>query len=355
MIMAGGTGGHVIPALAVASRLRDDGASVVWLGTRRGLEARLVPAAGFAIEWIAIRGLRGKGVFGWLLLPLRLAVAMLQTVAAILRQRPDALLGMGGFVAGPGGLVAWLLRKPLLVHEANAISGMTNRWLAKVADKVMTGFPESIGIAKDVAIYVGNPLRREIASLPAPDRRLSERGRRLRLFVIGGSQGARVLNERVPQAIGLMDPAKRPEVRHQCGRGQKFSTEAAYREAVGEVKVAEFLDDMAAAYNWADLVLGRAGAMTVAEIAAAGRGAILVPYPHAVSDHQTANARFLADQGAAVLLPEHEFTPDHLAQLLVKYDADRDTLYKMAERAHRLAMPEATEKVARICMETMGA
>jgi UDP-N-acetylglucosamine--N-acetylmuramyl-(pentapeptide) pyrophosphoryl-undecaprenol N-acetylglucosamine transferase len=355
MVMAGGTGGHVFPALAVASLLRREGVEVVWLGTRRGLEARAVPAAGIDVEWISIRGLRGKGALGWLLAPLRLLIAMGQTVAAVLRRRPDAMLGMGGFVAGPGGLVAWLLRRPLLIHEANAVAGLTNRWLAKLADRVLTGFPRSEGIDEGRAEYVGNPVREDIAALPSPAERLAGRSGALRLLVVGGSQGARAFNEQVPAAIAAMAPAGRPEVRHQCGRGRLEPTRAAYGEAGVPAEVSEFIDDMAAAYAWADLVVCRAGAMTVAELAAAGLPAVLVPYPHAVSDHQTANARFLEAAGAAVLLPEAELTAARLAQELERLGADRGALLTMAERARVVARPQATARVAQICRESMHA
>ncbi len=355
MIMAGGTGGHVFPALAVARQLRERGVQVVWLGTRAGLEARAVPAAGIEMAWIAIRGLRGKGVLGWLLAPLRVLVAMIQAVAAVLRWRPDGLLGMGGFVAGPGGLVAWLLRRPLLIHEANAVAGLTNRWLARVADVVMTGFPVSQGIRRDRATYVGNPVRPEIAQMAPPAQRLSGRSGRLRLLVVGGSLGARVFNERVPAVLAQMATGLRPEVRHQCGRGRGELVQARYRELNVDAEVHEFVDDMAAAYDWADVVLARAGAMTVAELAAAGVAAILVPYPFAVSDHQTFNAHYLSDRDAAILLPQKELTNERLVDLLSELSRDRERVYDMAERAHSLARFDATERVTQMCMEAVGA
>jgi len=355
MIMAGGTGGHVFPALAVARRLRERGVTVVWLGTRRGLEARTVPGLGFDMEWVSIRGLRGKGVLGWLLLPLRLTAAMVQVVAAILRRRPDALLGMGGFVSGPGGLVACLLDRPLLIHEQNAVCGLTNRWLARCADRVLTGFPSSIGLRSDRCTYVGNPVRAEIAALPEPAQRFAGRDGQVRLLVIGGSQGARVFNEIVPQALAQLDASTRPIVRHQCGRGRAAETQQRYAAAgIADAQVAEFVEDMAQAYAWADLVVCRAGAMTVAELAAAGLGAVLVPYAHAVSDHQAVNAAFLTDAGAAVMLREAEFDAPRLAELL-RALSERERLADMAARARTLAQPAATEQVAQACMEMMRA
>lgn len=354
LVMAGGTGGHVFPALAVARFLRERGVHIVWLGTRAGLEARLVPAAGFDMEWITIRGLRGKGLRQWLVTPFLVLLAMLQTVGVILRRRPAALLGMGGFVAGPGGLVAWLLRRPLVIHEQNAIAGLTNRWLARLADRVLTGFPETFAPARH-AVCVGNPVRAEVAALPAPEVRLSARSGRLRLLVVGGSLGAQVFNEVVPQALAGLAPAQRPDVRHQCGRGRREWTEAAYRDAGVDATVTEFLDDMAAAYAWADLVLCRAGAMTIAELAAAGLPAILVPYPHAAGDHQRANATFLARHDAAILLPQPEFTPLRLRELLDELAARRAHLVQMAQRARALARPHATAAVAQACLEVLHA
>lgn len=355
MIMAGGTGGHVFPALAVADRLRRDGVEVVWLGTRRGLESRVVSAAGLEMEWVAIRGLRGKGILGWLLAPLRMALALAQAVAAILRRRPDALLGMGGFVAGPGGLAAWLLRRPLVIHEANAVAGLTNRYLARLAQRVLAGFPATVGLPPARTEWVGNPVRAEIAAVPEPQVRLEGRSGPLNLLVVGGSQGARVFNERVPAALGELPAGQRPRVRHQCGRGQLAAVEASYANAGAAVDVSEFVDDMAGAYAWADLVLCRAGAMTVAELAASGSAAILVPFPHAAGDHQMANARFLAGQGAAEVIAEAALTPEHLASRLAALAVDRGYLRDMAIRARALALPGATDTVAQICREAMYA
>ncbi len=352
LIMAGGTGGHVFPALTVAEDLRNRGVDVVWLGTKSGLEARSVPAAGFDIEWIHIRGLRGKGVWGLIRTPFLLIVAMLQTVGVILRRRPTALLGMGGFVAGPGGLVAWLLRRPLLIHEANAIAGFTNRVLARLSSRVMSGFPDTFP-ERIHASYVGNPVRAEIALLPDPTTRMSGRSGKLRLLVVGGSQGARVLNELVPLALEGLDPA--PEVWHQSGFGNVEGVRFAYRQRGISAKIQEFIDDMARAYAWADLVICRAGAMTVAETSAAGVATIFVPFPHAVSDHQTANAQYLSRRDAAILIPQPELTVNRLKDTLLHLTNRRDRLLALAHKARTLAKPDAARRVADTCMEVLGA
>ena len=354
LIMAGGTGGHVFPGLAVARRLLEKRVQVVWLGTRRGLEAHAVPASGLAIEmeWLNIQGVRRKGWYSWLKFPFTLVYAMAQAFRVLRRRKPDAVLSLGGFVAGPGGLVAWLTRTPLLIHEQNAIPGMTNRWLAPLADQVLTGFPNAFG-RHVVARPVGNPVRDEIAALPAPEERLTARRGRLRLLIIGGSLGAKIFNDVVPEAVRELPAAVRPEVWHQCGRGNAEIVQRAYGEV--PARVAEFIDDMAQAYAWADLVLCRAGAMTVAEIAASGSAAILVPYLYAVDDHQTANARFLSEREAAVLVPTVEFNPARLRELLTGFADNRELLMKMAQTARSLAVTDAAETVATLCQEAAHA
>jgi UDP-N-acetylglucosamine--N-acetylmuramyl-(pentapeptide) pyrophosphoryl-undecaprenol N-acetylglucosamine transferase len=352
MIMAGGTGGHVFPALAVAERLRAAGAEVLWLGTRGGLESGIVPRAGIPLETVRIGGLRGKGAIGWLLLPFRLLTAMAQSLVIIMRFRPMVILGMGGFVAGPGGLVTWLLRKPLLVHEQNAIAGMTNRWLARLATRTLIAFPGTIP-ARLLPVVTGNPVRDAIAALPPPEQRFAGRSGPLRLLVLGGSQGARGLNGALPDAIAALPAARRPRVRHQAGRERDDDVRRAYTERSVAAEVEPFIDDMAAAYAWADLVVSRAGALTIAELTAAGLGAILVPYPHAVDDHQTRNAAWLVDAGAAVLAPEGPGLAQRLAQSIDGLaDGDgRIRLREMALAARRLALPDAAGEVARHCLE----
>lgn len=350
LIMAGGTGGHVFPALAVARALQDRGIRICWLGTRRGLEAKLVPAAGIPFDWLSISGLRGKGRVAWLLAPLRLAIALVQALQVIWRRRPRAVLGMGGFAAGPGGVAAFLTRRPLLIHEQNAVAGLTNRLLARLAKRVLCGFEASFPHHLQ-ARCVGNPVRAEIAALPAPRARLAGRDGPLRLLVIGGSQGAQALNQVVPRALARLSPVEQPRVLHQCGAAQVAATQAAYHEAGLQAEVSAFIDDMATAYAWADLVVARAGALTLAELTAAGIGALLVPYPHAVDDHQTHNAQPLVAAGAAHVIPQHALTPECLAAKLQRLFAERDSLLTMAIAARGLARIDAAEQVANACLQ----
>ena len=350
MILAGGTGGHVYPALAVAQRLMRKGVPVVWMGTRRGLEARVVPQAGIPIDWLSVSGLRGKRVLTWLLAPLRLNVALSQALMILLRHKPRLVLGMGGFVAGPGGLMAFVLSKPLVIHEQNAVAGLTNRLLAPLCDRLLEGLPGAFKSAQ--ATLVGNPVRREIAELPAPERRIEGRpAGHLRLLVLGGSLGAQALNEVVPEALKLMPEEERPEVWHQAGPKNLQETEVGYADVRVEGRIDAYIEDMAEAYAWADLVLCRAGALTIAELAVAGVGSILVPYPFAVDDHQTANARILSEGGAAILLQQRQLSATRLASLLKHFSRSREELMAMARAARDLAKPNAAETVAKICLD----
>lgn len=349
MILAGGTGGHVYPALAVAQRLMSLGVPVVWMGTHKGLEARIVPEAGIEIDWLSISGLRGKGVLTWLLAPWRLNVAIVQALLIMLRRNPRAVLGMGGFVAGPGGVAAFLMNKPLLIHEQNAISGLTNRLLVPLCDRLLAGFPGSFKTKKSE--YVGNPVRPEIAALLEPKQRLATRAGALRMLVLGGSQGAQALNEVVPRAMSKFELGQRFEIWHQAGGGNIDETQQNYQSIRAPVKLESFIEDMAAAYAWADLVVCRAGALTVAELCAAGIGAILVPYPHAVDDHQSANAQHMVDAGAAILVQQADLTAARLIELLTNLTAERQQLTDMAIAARGLAKLEATETVAALCLE----
>lgn len=352
LIMAGGTGGHVFPGLAVATALRGRGQEVVWLGTRRGLEARLVPEAGIPIEWIGIGGLRGKGIRARVLAPMRLTAALSQAFWVLLRRRPKAVIGFGGFVAGPGGLMAALLRIPLILHEQNAIPGLTNRWLARLAQVVFTGFPVGIPGAEARCRYVGNPVRAEIAALAPPSERLAGREGVPRLLIIGGSQGAAALNRMVPEALARLSVQDRPEVWHQAGERHLDVTRQAYEQTRVEGRVDAFVSDMTSAYAWADLVVCRSGALTVAELAAAGVASLLVPFPFAVDDHQRVNGQFLVDAGAAVMILESDLTPKRLAEVLHKLLGDRARLLAMAQAARALARVDAAEVVAEACMET---
>jgi len=343
-ILAGGTGGHIFPGLAVARALLAAGAEVRWLGTPHGLENRLVPAAGIALDRVGIRGLRGNGALGWLLAPLRVLRAIAQAFAILRRSRPDCVLSMGGYAAGPGGIAARLLGIALVIHEQNAVAGWTNRLLRPLARIVCAGFPGVFANAR----VTGNPVRGEIRELAAPVARYRERTGALRLLVIGGSQGAQVFNQVVPEALARLPAERRPDTRHQAGR-QLQPAQTNYKKAGVAADTAEFIDDMAAAWAWADFAICRAGALTVAELAAAGVPAILVPLPGAVDDHQTANARFLAGHQAAILLPQAEFTAERLAGMIESLD--RAALLAMADRARALAGGDAAAEVAAACLE----
>jgi UDP-N-acetylglucosamine--N-acetylmuramyl-(pentapeptide) pyrophosphoryl-undecaprenol N-acetylglucosamine transferase len=354
LIMAGGTGGHVFPALALARELRARSWQVVWLGTRRGLEARLVPAEHIELEWLSVGGLRGKGLLVWLRAPLLLSRALLQALAVMRRRRPSIVVGLGGFVAGPGGIAAWLLRKPLLIHEQNAIAGFTNRCLARLARRVLTAFPASFA-ANVGAQVIGNPVRAEIALLPAPPQRFAARAPVLRLLVLGGSQGAVRLNAIVPFALARLGSTLSFDVRHQCGERWIEVAQRNYAEAKVPVRLQPFIDDMAEAYGWADLVICRAGALTISELTAAGVGAILVPFPAATDDHQTRNAAYLVREGAAIMMPESELSAAALATELAALCSGRGRLIAMAERARALAKPHAAQALADACVELVRA
>jgi UDP-N-acetylglucosamine--N-acetylmuramyl-(pentapeptide) pyrophosphoryl-undecaprenol N-acetylglucosamine transferase len=349
LVMAGGTGGHVFPALATADWLRQQGWRIEWLGSHRGIENRLVPEAGIRLHRISVTGLRGKGRLSLLLAPFKLLRAFWQALAVLREVNPDVVLGMGGFASGPGGLAAWVLRKPLLVHEQNAIPGLTNRLLARLSIRVMEAFPGAFA-AKYSALHTGNPVRNDISILPEPEQRFSGRKGVIRLLVVGGSLGARAINECVPQALALLPVEQRPEVWHQVGADHTTAARLAYQQSGVEVRLEAFIEDMQAAYGWADLVICRAGALTVSELAMAGVGSVLVPFPFAVDDHQTANSHYLVDQDAAVLLPQTQLSPERLLQLLQQL-GDRDLLLAMAQRARALATPQATSSVAQQCKE----
>jgi UDP-N-acetylglucosamine--N-acetylmuramyl-(pentapeptide) pyrophosphoryl-undecaprenol N-acetylglucosamine transferase len=343
MIMAGGTGGHVFPALAVADEMRRRGWRVVWLGAPDGMEARLVPARGYELAAVRFSGLRGKGLLAKLLLPMRLLVAFFQSLRALRAHHPDVVLGMGGYIAFPGGMMASLLNRPLAIHEQNSIAGLTNKVLARIADRVMVAFPGALA----PATFTGNPVRAQIAHVAAPALRYRARTGPLRVLVVGGSLGAAALNDIVPKALALMPHDRRPRVTHQAGEKHIETLRANYASAGLAGECVAFIDDMAAAYAHADLVICRAGATTVAELAAAGVAALLVPFPFAVDDHQTTNAKYLSDSGAAILVQQRDLTPERLAEILL--GLDRVRLEAMADKARALAKPEASAAVADIC------
>jgi UDP-N-acetylglucosamine--N-acetylmuramyl-(pentapeptide) pyrophosphoryl-undecaprenol N-acetylglucosamine transferase len=350
MIMAGGTGGHIFPGLAVADSLRELNVPVVWLGSRGGMEERLVPASDIQFDSLLISALRGKGFKTLVLAPFRLLRAVFQAMAILRRHQPRCVLSMGGFAAGPGGLAAWLSRRPLVVHEQNRIPGLTNRVLSRLAKRVMGGFPDCFPVAAKID-YVGNPVRESISVLAAPEERLAGRKGATRLLVLGGSQGARVLNQTLPRALAQMAAEERPEVRHQLGQRHLAEGRQDYAEAGVEASLEPFIEDMAAAYAWADLVVCRAGALTIAELCAAGVGALLVPYPHAVDDHQTRNAEFMVAGGAAELIPEASLNPRLLFLRLHSSLSSRKRMQDLASNARFLARPDAAQRAAEICLE----
>lgn len=343
LIMAGGTGGHIYPGIAVAEELRARGWRIVWLGNPDGMEARIVPPHGYEMEWIRFGALRGKGLVRKLMLPLNLLSGFWQALGVLRRVKPDVVLGMGGYVSFPAGMMAALTGRPLVLHEQNSVAGLANRVLAGVADCVLTGFPDVLKKGR----WVGNPVRAGIAAVAPPAQRFEGREGPLDVLVVGGSLGAAALNSIVPQALACMAPEERPRVTHQAGRGQFEALQASYASAGVEGELVDFIEDMEARYAAADLVICRAGATTVAELAAAGAASLLVPFPHAVDDHQTGNARFLAERGAAMLLPQHELEPKGLAGIL--RGLDRGRLREMARRARDLARPQAARDVADAC------
>jgi UDP-N-acetylglucosamine--N-acetylmuramyl-(pentapeptide) pyrophosphoryl-undecaprenol N-acetylglucosamine transferase len=350
LVMAGGTGGHVFPALAVADALRGRGIEVIWIGTRLGIEARVVPAAGIELECIAIGGLRGKTLSTRLAAPLHIFLAVLQALRIVLRVRPAVVLGMGGYAAGPGGVAAWLARRPLVIHEQNAIAGTTNRMLARLARRVLAAFPGAFPASVHAEV-VGNPVRAAIAALPGPDVRLANREGPVRLLVLGGSQGALALNEAVPEALARLPEPQRPRVRHQAGHNTLEIARAAYARVGVAAEVTEFIDDMAEAYGWADLAICRAGALTVSELAAAGLPSVLVPFPAAVDDHQTLNGGYLVAAGGAVLVPEKQLAPERLARVLAGLLGDRGRRLDMARRARGAARPQALASIERALLQ----
>lgn len=343
LVMAGGTGGHIFPGIAVAEALRLRGWRIVWMGNADRMEGRLIPDQGYETAWIKFGAVRGKGLLPKLLLPLNLLRGFWQALGALQKVKPDVVLGMGGYVTFPGGMMAVLLGKPLVLHEQNSIAGLANRVLSRVADCTLTGFPGALSDGQ----WVGNPVRSDIAAVPEPALRYGQREGRLRVLVVGGSLGASILNEVVPAALARLPEASRPIVTHQAGVNQFDALQQAYARAGVQGELLPFIDNMAERYAEADLVICRSGALTVAELAAVGVASILVPFPHAVDDHQTANARFLSNSAAARLLPQPEFTAESLSQVLT--GLDRGVLLEMASKARALGRVDASAQVADIC------
>ncbi len=346
MVMAGGTGGHVYPAMAVADCMITHGWKVVWLCTEGGMENKLIEDKNYSKAMMTMRGVRGKGLLGWILLPMKLVIAFKQSFAAMRKYRPTVVLGMGGFAAFPGGLMAKLLGKPLVIHEQNSIAGLTNKSLAHFANKVLVAFPAALA---QQAELVGNPVREEITQLAMPEVRYGQRTGKLKLLVVGGSLGAAALNEVLPKALAALPENARPEVVHQAGGKHIEALQANYHAAGVHAETKAFINNMAEMYAWADVVICRAGALTIAELACVGVASVLVPFPHAVDDHQTYNAKYLSDAGAAKLIQQTEFNVQKATEIL--RNLTREVCLEMAIKAKQLAKPEATHTVAKICME----
>ena len=355
LVMAGGTGGHVFPALAMAKAFKAKGAQIMWLGTETGIEARVVPSNGIDIYFLDVAGVRGQGLKRLLMAPLKIMLSVLQVLRLIRRFKPDLVLGMGGFVTGPGGLGAWLSGTPLCIHEQNAIPGFTNKVLTKFSRKVFQAFPETfVGLGSKV-LTTGNPVRAEIAALPVPEKRFIDRHGAIRVLILGGSQGAVALNEVVPKAFGLMANKEQFVIRHQAGGNNLEPTKQNYQDHKVCAEVIPFIEKMDEAYAWADVVICRSGALTVAELAAAGVGSLLVPYPYAVDDHQTKNGEYLAENGAGILVQQAALQAEELKQVILEKFTDRTELLLMAQAARKLALVNATHDVMNGCEEVVYA
>jgi len=345
MVMAGGTGGHVYPAMAVADHLKAQGWNIVWLATEGGMETRLIEGKGYQKAMITMQGVRGKGLLGWLLLPIKLAKAVSQSYKAMRQYQPNVVLGMGGFAAFPGGLMARLLAKPLVIHEQNSVAGLTNKLMAKIATRVLAAFPNALNKAN----VIGNPVRADIVELAEPEKRFGMHKGALRILVVGGSLGAQALNDLIPQALVAMPAEARPHVIHQAGVKHIEALQSNYAKHGAVAECRAFIQNMAEMYAWADFVICRAGAMTVAELSAVGLGSLLVPFPFAVDDHQTTNAAYLADHKAAFLVQQKALTVEKLVNILTTLT--RENCLSMANKARALGKPTATVDVANICME----
>jgi len=355
LIMAGGTGGHVYPALAVADNLKERGFELFWLGTSKGMEAKVVPNHGYPLLKINVSGVRGNGLLRLLFTPFMLVIALFQALMIMIKVRPVVVLGMGGFASGPGGIAAWLMRIPLLIHEQNAIAGLTNQLLAPFAVSIMAAFPGAFKDSSKLTI-TGNPVRNDIVNLPVPEERFANRNtNKLKILILGGSLGAKKINEVIPETLSGLASDYKFEVKHQCGERHLVDTEAAYKKYNVNVELMPFINDMAEVYAWADIIVCRAGALTIAELAASGIGSILIPFPYAVDDHQTENAKYLSSEGAAILIQEAKLNSEKLKKILVSLFSAPEELMQMAVKARALSKPTATDDVAKICMEAIHA
>ncbi len=350
LLISGGTGGHVFPALAVAEELKQRAVDIFWMGTEKGIESKLVPAAHFPISYINVEGLRGNGILGWLFAPFKVVRAIIESLKILNIIKPDVVLTLGGFASGPGGIAVKLAAIPLAIHEQNAIPGLTNKLLSPISQKVMEAFSHSFPRKID-ADWVGNPIRWSIENAVDPKQRFKNRNDPLRLLVIGGSLGAKSLNTLIPQALALLDRTQCPQIKHQCGHKHIEDCQQSYSEMKIHAEITEFIDDMACAYAWSDLVVCRAGALTISELAATGVAAILVPYPYAVDDHQTHNASVLVNVGAAKLITEKRLTVELLAAEIINLSYDRDYLLTMAQAARSQAKLGTAKYMSNVCME----
>ncbi len=355
LVMAGGTGGHVFPALAVAKEFEARGAKITWLGTRAGIESTIVPQNNIDIFYLDVAGVRGQGIKRLLLAPIKIIVAVLKVLQLIRTFKPQLVIGMGGFVTGPGGVGAWLSGTPLCIHEQNAIAGFTNRVLARFAKRVFQAFPDTFKDIRTQVQTTGNPVRQEIAALPAPAQRFAQRNGPIRVLILGGSQGAVALNNIVPEAFAMMENRDLFVIRHQAGGNNLNVAREKYQSMSVEAQVQPFIDDMKQAYEWADVVICRSGALTVAELAAAGVGSLLVPYPFAVDDHQTKNGEYLSQNGAAILVQQKDLQAQKLKEVIIENFADRNNLLRMAQAARKLALTHATDDVVQGCEEVVYA
>lgn len=348
MIMAGGTGGHVFPALAIADALKEAGEQVIWMGTKKGLEARVVPDAGYPVEWLSVNGLRGKGALTLLLAPFKMLQALTQAGKILFKHKPKAVLGMGGFVSGPGGIMSWLMRVPLFVHEQNSVVGLTNQWLSKVCTEIYYGFPNPLK-SKKKGLYVGNPVRQDVLDIKKESSTTSNN-----LLIVGGSLGALQLNKTVPAALSVLEDSH-INVIHQCGERHLAVTQEAYKQVTCSFEINPFIDDMKQAYEWADFIICRSGALTVAEVSNVGLASILVPYPYAVDDHQTTNAQLLQSSKAAYLIDDKQLNADDLANALKECFLNHEKRNVMAKNAKAQAKPNATEDVVKSLLKVVNA
>lgn len=354
LIATGGTGGHVYPALAVAEELMNRGIKVSWMGTRNGMEAKIVPKKSIPLYFVSVTGLRGKGVLGWALAPFKLTLAISQALLILIQQKPNAVLGMGGFVSGPGGFASWLLRKPLVIHEQNTIAGMTNKLLSNFATHVAQAFPQTF--SENVkAVHVGNPVRKDIENMNAPfERYKMHTNKELNILVLGGSLGAMALNEKLPMVFSQLQESCAINIVHQSGLRHLQMAKDFYQEKLIKAEVVDYIDNMVERYNWADIVICRSGALTVSELAAVGLAAVLIPYPSAVDDHQYFNAKYLVDGNAAIVVRQSELeSKDFISTLINLLCNGKEKLLVMAENARKLSMPRAATRVADLCCNVM--